>query len=222
MSDRPIIFSAPMVRAILEGRKTQTRRVLKDAPKTHLLDRFSDGIAYFSAREGGIHMQSKVRYAVDDLLWVREALIDDAADFGFVRYAADDSLVKLDTPEKKQWGHMRSVRRIVPSIHMPRWASRITLRVTGVKVERLQDISEEDAIAESASSRRNSKGDLDWSMDWDQIGKFSKHLGANLSQNDIALGNARWAFASYWNTVHGDDGWHDDPWVAVINFERLA
>lgn len=205
MTEHPIIFSAPMVRAILEGRKTQTRRVLKDAPKTHFLDRFSDGIAYFSAREGGIHMQSKVLYAVDDLLWVREALIDDAADFGFVRYAADDSIVKLDTPEKKQWGHMRSVRRIVPSIHMPRWASRITLRVTGVKVERLQDISEDAAAAEGV------RPPVDV-MTPQQCAALCRVFGAD---NGMIA-----SFAALWEEINGP--WDANPWVAVISFERVT
>jgi hypothetical protein len=259
MTEHPIIFSAPMVRAILEGRKTQTRRVLKPQRGVTISDTVSAGTVFGIAQVRAVPRDKLVgHYAVGDVLWVRETCRaeelsrpkferpttakekatlkrttivecpeDDGADG--VRYLADNAWRKIEnTPQAgNAWMDLynyrgqgqRGIGKIVPPIHMPRWASRITLKVTGVKVERLNDISEEDAIAESASSRNNSDGDLDWSMDWGAIGKFSQYLDGPLTQRDIALGSAKWAFASYWNTLHGPGAWEANPWVAAITFE---
>ena len=123
MTERPILFSAPMVRAILDGNKTQTRRVVKLKPdymETFL--RLPNKVACCPYGQPG------------GRLWVRETFEDcESALHSCVLYRADGG-----TPGTK-W---------TPSIHMPRWASRITLEITGVRVERLQDISEEDAISE--------------------------------------------------------------------------
>ena len=123
MTERPILFSAPMVRAILDRTKTQTRRVVKLKPdymETFL--RLPNKVACCPYGQPG------------GRLWVRETFEDcESALHSCVLYRADGG-----TPGTK-W---------TPSIHMPRWASRITLEITGVRVERLQDISEEDAISE--------------------------------------------------------------------------
>jgi len=124
MKERPILFSGPMVRAILEGRKTQTRRIVKPQP---LRDR---GVMAFN---DGEHPQMRCPYGKPgDRLWVRETWCPDVEPYTF-RYKADG-----DEP----------LERWRPSIHIPRWASRITLEVVSVRVERLQNISEDDALAE--------------------------------------------------------------------------
>ena len=112
--ERPIIFSGPMIRAILEGRKTQTRRIVKP----NCLSKLSP-----YGRTG-------------DRLWVRETWGHNPEGPGYVYRSDGDFDMKF---HGDRWR---------PSIHMPRWASRITLEVTGVRVERLQDINEEDALAE--------------------------------------------------------------------------
>lgn len=146
MSIKPIIFSAPMVRALLEGRKTQTRRIIKPRPwnadgdtvnisiaKSAAYVQGADAQWYYSFEHplGGPLTAYVSTFNRGDLLYVREAF---ATDNVVVRYAATDDIHEL--------------RKVKPSIHMPRWASRLTLAVTEVRVQRLQEISEEDAIAE--------------------------------------------------------------------------
>lgn len=137
MTDRPIIFSAPMVRALLEGRKTQTRRVIKPQPHEHPSGRW----------------MAEIRFTKGDRLWVREAFItgfdldEDDRPTGDrkVWYRATDGGLRWYDPDAD---HFLDVAPWRPSIHMPRWASRLTLTVTDVRVQRLQDISRGDAMAD--------------------------------------------------------------------------
>jgi hypothetical protein len=144
MKDKPILFSGPMVRAILEGRKTQTRRVIK------FHEWFLDEYTRFGRHE--IQSEIDCPYQVGDRLWVRETWaypIDvkrTSAHLGEIEYVADQTTLYE--------GHWKKV----PSIFMPRWASRLTLRVTGVKVERVQEITEADCIAEGMPKDNNSIG----------------------------------------------------------------
>lgn len=131
---RPILFSGPMVRALLEGRKTQTRRTMKTPP-----DSFEAQYTVLSACPHG---------QVGDRLWVRESFAD-------VPHPADEPHPRLRRGPKGKgitwradWVGNPSGFKWKPSIHMPRWASRITLEITDVRVERLRDIREDDAIAE--------------------------------------------------------------------------
>ena len=216
MTDRPIIFSAPMVRALLDGRKTQTRRALRVPAPFDPSDEISAQIA-----TGFIEPQ----FRRSDRLWVREAhYMTDDGESSFAVFAEDEARVAE---------HLRDMQTIIachphidwskhlrlrPSIHMPRWASRITLTVTDVRVQRLQDISEADAVAEGATSRQGAWPSPDWSMDWSEIGKRSRATGKPLTQACIALGAPRWAFASYWNDLHGPDAWAANPWVVALTF----
>ncbi len=164
MADRGIIFSAPMVRALVWGLKTQTRR-LADSP--------------LRLSEQG------------DRLWVRETWAK-APPYG-VRYPATDSVSEL--------------RKMHPSIHMPRWASRLTLLVTDVRVQRLQDISREDAIAEGLIHKT---GVIE--PDWWMLPR-PLHQGSFLSP--VA------AFSWLWNSLHTDPGkrWEDNPEIVALTFE---
>lgn len=185
MADRPILFSWPMVRAILTGTKTQTRRVVKPAP-----DWKPVGCPY--GQPG-------------DRLWVRETHYlhgvwsvrkDDGGKRRWTFHPSRDMGVQFTEPNGFIKGRSTTVhgwyRR--PSIHMPRWASRITLEVTGVRVERLQDISEADAIAEGVNNSLHLPG-----------GRF-----------------ARENFAHLWWTINGDGSWEANPWVWVVEFRRVA
>jgi hypothetical protein len=193
MTERPILFSAEMVRAILEGQKTQTRRKMKPAkakrPKRWLIDDAAVNGLVCPYGEPG------------DLLWVREAwrvhksydVLNAARVYGAmggdVAYCVD----YLATPRNEDfWGRGR------PSIHMPRWASRITLRITDVRVERLQAISEDDARAEGCPYPPEWAGRF---MDRDETAKT-------------------W-FKSIWNTINGPGAWDANPWVWAISFERV-
>lgn len=169
MNERPIIFSGPMVRAILDGRKTQTRRVVK-------LN--ASGRAQRKGRNWHLADPECVLacpYGVPgDRLWVRETWQDGN---GGIYYATDGNTA---APWK-------------PSIYMPRWASRITLEVVSVRVERLNEIGEEDAIAE----------------------------GSQCAGVPASLTN-RGAFAKLWDSINAKTHpWASNPWVWVVEFKRL-
>ena len=206
--DRPIPFSGPMVRALLAGTKTQTRRVLKVEPPPgaeRVIRPFRDERLQWAAtdphdmEQGQLVLGDAPRCpygAPGDRLWVRETWQAFERGYDVYRcipkrrpencgllYAADD----VDTMEF--WR---------PSIHMPRWASRITLEITGVRVERLQDISEEDAEAEGVDEwARGACGDPDalWPSD---------------------------KFELLWCGINGRDSWQANPWVWVLSLRKAA
>lgn len=188
MKDRPILFSAPMVRAILEGRKTQTRRLVADR---HVMCVGRPELADCPYGELG------------DRLWVRETWAghesDDDISPARMPAAWDGSLASAPPVwyQSTETDH-RGRGRWRPSIHMPRWASRITLRVTSVRVERLQAITPEDVVAEGVAP--------------------PMQLGA------LPLAWARHtkiAFANLWDQLNGARAsWGSNPWVWVVGFER--
>jgi len=156
VTERPILFSSPMVLALLEGRKTQTRRVVK--PQPEMRSEF-EGAYAFTGRlvapgykaVGLVYADTNMvrcPYGVPgDRLWVREALYLDFEN-GWC-YHADRKHLDMRTEQAEDWElAVPADRYRYPSIHMPRWASRITLEVTAVRVERVQDITEADAVAE--------------------------------------------------------------------------
>jgi hypothetical protein len=256
--DRPIIFSAPMVRALLAGRKTQTRRILKPQPlavakATHMVKVGActrTGRAVWEAHDdrgpiegafpAGQHCLESNAFTINvgDLLWVREnwrpCAWDEDGDFR-VHYPADDarsewlilndgdaaqSLIErvCDELDRKgadmtEAGHYASADalRVRPSIHMPRWASRLTLRVSSVKVERLQDISEADAVAEGI-------GDLGAAID---DGTVSETTGETATETGRRL---RWAsrlYAQLWDDINGNGAWDANPWVVAVTFSVI-
>lgn len=214
MKERPILFSAPMVRAILEGRKTQTRRAVKLPFGRGMLTQDVWRPFHPDSEHDREVMPLWCPYGVHgDRLWVRETWArtwgEDDAPLGSVIYRADIP----------NWAEERNVRRLAkglaaqnpwkPSIHMPRWASRITLEVTGVRVERLQDISEADAKAEGVDP---------WSLPEDVM---MRTPGPEAYRR---------TFERLWNEIHQDrasrwfrKGSHSirSPWVWVIEFKRL-
>ena len=212
MADRPILFSAPMVRALLEGRKTQDRRVLKPQP-VPCLSWSAPPAGTYSSNRGW----SRIPVQPGDRLWVREAFyLTDDGEAGCAVHAADEDAVKE---------HFRSIRetqakhilsdgwadphlRLRSPIHMPRWASRITLIVEAVKVERLQDISESDAIAEGM---------------WQQDCPGEESHGAWTGGVDFLYGwNARGAFRRTWELINGAGSWNENPWVTAIAFRVVV
>lgn len=180
MRERPILFSGPMVRAILAGTKTQTRRVVKPQPAGEWASPGRSSCPY--GRPG-------------DRLWVRETFGHFERSEGFkpgcaVFYRADGNCLKLEP-----WR---------PSIHMPRWACRLVLEISAIRMERLQAISEADAIAEGASFH-------------DGLGVG--HSGWRHDFGDVHA-TARDAFARLWRDLNGPDSWSANPWVWVVEFMR--
>lgn len=244
MAEKPIIFSGPMVRAILDGRKTQTRRALSRSntlfngmpwPKEV---KFSDcdwPSAWIDsgpspAGNPGPYLHVQWPYGklcdggTDELLWarvyprlqpgarlwVREAFADTLG-MGFDKryhYAADVRPGSESDQIRKDYGV-----KWKPSIHMPRWASRITLRVIGVKVERLQDISEADAIEEGVCKFAEQ---ADRSTSWQGLKPVDRDAMVR-----AIYGSARRAFQHLWESINGENSWQDNPWVAAYTFEMV-
>lgn len=197
MTDRPIIFSSPMVRALLDGRKTQTRRVLTsgcdEAPAF-----VDDGIVTAFDADDRPYRWPRT-HAIGDRLWVREAhtLLPRTAYRGSV---GTGTIEQVEHPTDGytaavfREGFDRSGRpRWRPSIHMPRWASRLTLTVTDVRVQRLQEISEEDARAE----------------------------GVELGGQNATSSNNVFAYQCIWDHLNAKRSgctWSDDPWIVALTF----
>ncbi len=212
MADRPIIFSAPMVRALLDGRKTQTRRVLGNSgPGRGRSNIFSAQIGWsdsYVLDPGNANWRERdTPYAPGDRLWVREAFyLTDDGEAEAVVYAEDEGglaehreairQMQADLRLSDAWAapHLR----LRSPIHMPRWASRLTMTVTDVRVQRVQEISEDDARAEGVLP--------------DGFEGYRGHEGT------IGYPTAIWAFRHIWNSIHGPDAWDANPWVAAISF----
>lgn len=227
--ERPILFKAPMVRALLAGTKTQTRRIMDPQPEPMPADvgRMSpyDDTGYWWSSTKAKSMvtmhdapcMSPYGYK-GDRLWVKETWrpthghghgpcecssvrIAYAADGGWKEFAPEAVDVDWKIPKAALRG-----KNVTP-LFMPRWASRITLEVTGVRVERLQDVSEEDAEAEGVAS-------LDGEID--EVALCAKAKAMGLTTDD-----ARAWFATLWGSINGDSAWDANPWVWVISFRRL-
>ena len=210
MKERPILFSGAMVRAILDGRKTQTRRIVKESHFIHA--------KYVSDGEGGLlaHDTYRCPYGKSgDRLWVRETwLPDPPADSDewvdhtdtYVSWSGCGSRIDgvppaLRKPEhciyREAWdaaGWNPSELAWRPGIHMPRWACRLVLQVTGVRVERLQDISEVDAACEGAGDPIACEG------------PDTPH---------------RTMFSRLWGSINGAGAWEANPWVWTVEFRRI-
>ena len=207
MTDHPIIFSAAMVRALLDGRKTQTRRLAWGKPMPGLYERNGRGELVPIPRPSPWQ-----RVQPGDRLWVREACWTNSTPEGDgVRYAADHAWRVIEnTPEASEaWckldcyggqagrDNATDTGMLVPSIHMPRWASRITLHVEAVRVERLHEITEADAMAEGVKA-----------LEYE-----AHHVAAGFG--------ARMAFEQIWDTLHGPGAWATNTEVVVLQF-RVA
>lgn len=204
MKERPILFSGPMVRAILEGRKTMTRRVVK-------LRHGADVVVV----NGQVWKPARVDYAgyVDcpyghpgDRLWVRESwrTVKEADDIAPRDLnAAHRYWYEADAPHQIGFGKCR------PSIHMPRIASRILLEIAAVRVERLHDITEADAQAEGVERVVVGSG---WRRYCDPD---SEEVGVP------PCGDARRSFRSLWKYINGAESWNANPWVWVVEFKRV-
>ncbi|WP_397321977.1 hypothetical protein [Pantoea agglomerans] len=207
MRERPIIFNADMVRAVLDGRKTQTRRVMKVQP--HAGVRNSPFVK--SGIEDGHGKELVCPFGeVGDRLWVRET-------FRVHSRATDVATLVYKASEQQSWTQQTHrvpiekcnkpavVDKWTPSIHMPRWASRITLEITSVRVERLQDISAEDVTAEGIKTLGESMWGSQWWVDAPQA----------------AINDAHLQFSIIWSKIYGEESWHANPWVWVIEFKRV-
>lgn len=216
MKERPILFSGPMVRAILDGRKTQTRRVIKPQPycPTPEGDYYPDPYAkthywcFWGKRGTDAHNKCSVPLfrcpygQPGDRLWVRETWATDSQvdnvmprdlSKGEPIYYAASNVWRTTGCQPILRGKLR------PSIFMMPWMSRILLQVTNVRVERLQDISEADVISEGV-----------------------RDLGNGFGEFNHARGMQRAVFHHAWEQINGPESWDANPWVWVIEFKRVG
>jgi hypothetical protein len=202
MKEHPILFSIPMVQAILQGRKIMTRREIKPQP----IDNVEvDGNFFEGNHKGYVKVDGHpnwrdqfahefCRYKVGDLLWVRETFEvylcnDGGEDYTQIRFVSDGRMIRFNTslsPNKH------------PSIHMPKDAAQIWLEVRDVKVERLQEIGQEDAKAEGV-----------YGVEWGE----SDHGG---------MPNYKLPFKNLWQSINGEESWSENRWVWVIQFKVLS
>ncbi len=224
MADKPIIFSTPMVQALLNGRKTQTRRLIKPQPYTVESVVFtwegpkSSFLCGPEAVISNLRDHGAVRYAPGDRLYVREAWraplhADDVPPREIdrltgIQFAADGMPLG-------PFGRLRA------SIHMPRSASRLTLAVTEVRVQRLQEISEADAMAEGGICEAYER----------QVGEGYGDCWSYSHGQEKGADSARESFRDLWNSLHpsiirrssgtskaNPGAWDENPWVAAISF----
>jgi len=206
MRERPILFSGPMVRALLADKKTQTRRVVKD--QSSVSDVAGGGVepVIWWPRDGDNLLPCPYG-SQGDQLWVREMLTRSG---GMVQYAADLQATKIVWPAS--W---RQDPR--PSIHMPRVFSRITLELTDVRVQRVQEISEEDAQAEGCDPCPRCKGE-------GTIIAWQDGMPGGEECPEYCYGRkARGSFAALWDSINEKRGfgWSNNPWCWCISFRRL-
>ncbi|MGJ5858285.1 hypothetical protein [Serratia sp. G204Y] len=219
MKERPVIFNGEMVRAILDGRKTQTRRTLnwKRQPYTEMAER-DDGSLWPWAEDGergGDIWFSCPFGEVGDRLWVRETFAGHYLDDDQIQDIKDgrDKAEDLCEYRADYSDDADCVDGWTPSIHMPRWASRITLEITAVRVERLNDISEEDARAEGVRAIENNFGNGP---------AYCDYLLPNLNDTAEWYNRASDSFKSLWKSIYGVENWRANPWVWVIEFRRVG
>lgn len=225
--ERPILFSTPMVQAILEGRKTQTRRIVSKSNSLHSLvwDAFDWSEVYVNSPVG-LKVKCKgqeelwriwPKWEVGDILWVREKTrryyetdVNGNIDYDrlVVEYATDktEEIYLMDGDGSIAMTKDGEERFVPwkPSIHMPRSACRIRLQITDIRVERLQDVSEEDAKAEGVERFPNGR--------WKMYG---------LHHNVYDMPTAHDSFRTLWRTINGEESWNANPWVWAIAFKGL-
>jgi len=222
MKERPILFSGEMVRAILDGSKTQTRRVIKvpgkhnnpgDIQHRESGDKWYKNSVWSMRTYSGMwgdythrDFMSKCPYGeIGDKLWVKETWFnDEGSDECTTYYPA-----LMDDHELFEIRHIKKR----PSIFMPRWASRLSLRITNIRVERLHDISEEDAIAEGI--QEVTKDGIVFKYCVNDHKDYSSTPWQNMPRT------AKEAYKNLWEKINGKDSWDKNPWVWVVEFRRV-
>ncbi|CAY73975.1 hypothetical protein EPYR_01595 [Erwinia pyrifoliae DSM 12163] len=218
MKERPILFSHQRVRALLSGQQRQTRRIMKSQPLEPGQDNHE---GCYGIDVLGNHLQGNRVLSLDNLshhcpygqpgdrLWVRETWrgpIVPAEDIvryqqspsqfkkaDYCQYQADSSIYSAD--DQEQLGGWQA------GIHMPRWASRIDLLITDIRVEKIQDISDDDVMAEGV--------------------QVETHFLNNFFTLQSEAGSAKDAYRKQWVTLYGCNSWEANPWVWVIEFKPI-
>lgn len=208
VKERPMLFSAPMVRALLDGSKTQTRRIMKPQPvpipgepgkhwwpsnAAQSMMRVEDGFQ----KHPGIFDDACPHGQPGNHIWVRETFcLDDDGHEEWPVFRADGAKLPQRQPT-------REPARWTPSIHMPRWASRILLEIVSVRVERLNNCSEADALAEGVKAEP------------------CDHVRLSCEEIGCCGPTGKGMYAALWDQINGAGAWAASPWVWVIEFKRV-
>lgn len=214
--ERPILFSGPMVRALLDGRKTQTRRTVKPRRGSSLFALEDDGSPVWTDSyimdpgNDDCRMRDNPYGKPGDRLWVREAWAPVPA----TAYRHSEGIQQVVNPDDPHLaaifaaGWDRSIPKWKPSIHMPRWACRLVLEITDVRVERLNAISEADAMAEGIA-RFEGERFFHW-----EPNPEPRHPRFNGVTPEAG-------FQFLWETINGDGSWDANPWVWAVSFRVI-
>lgn len=207
MKERPILYCAPMVRSVLDGSKTQTRRVVKPSHCGYARDSDTDGDLLAALDACDISQSISPYGQPGDRLWVRETFREWGGTEKRIDYRATTDVPNPDANWK-------------PSIFMPRAASRINLEITAVRVERLHDISEADAVAEGLACI---------TKDGDRTRKYGIPDADGMPGTDDHgwpwnewRSDPREAYRKLWESINGPGSWDLNPWVWVIEFKRIT
>lgn len=213
MKYSPILFSTPMVQAILNGSKTQTRRVVKGLdnlkePFFQSLVQHAYGKITFASLHSDEVVEPKCPYGqIGDVLWVRET-------FHNCSFENDKCFLYKSDFDK----NAADLVKWKPGIHMPKDACRLFLKIKDVRVERLQDISEEDAKKEGVETKPYGSYPFFCTIDYlssQHSNGFRPGFCADTGKQFIS------SFTSLWRKIYGRDYWEANPWVWVIEFERI-
>lgn len=200
MKERPILFSGEMVRAILSGAKTQTRRLYRPRPCDNVDD-----------KHGPLVVLPSPYGSPGDRLWVRETWTHDHDSLEDARAAHEDAMSESSVLYRASMTTVDAeIYKWRPSIYMPRWASRITLEVTDVRVERLQAISEADARAEGVAP---------FFVRFTHVVREQRITSGELARD----AEHRASYAVLWDELNADRApWASNPWVWVVTFEVVT
>jgi len=230
MTEHPLLCRAPVVQSLLAGRQTQDRRPIKPQPARCINDWTQDAeVGEVVMYRGWPHRLSASRgrnkrdageltptrihppWQVGDVLWVRETWGEDYVGSYLTSHGSQGQYLNGPKAEVvyKADGHVMTEvgTKWRPSIHMPRWACRILREVTGVRAERVQEISEEDARAEG--------------MEDDEWLEYIEYVGSVAGNVEHSMETLRDCFASLWNSLYGPDAWERNDWVWTTTFRRI-
>lgn len=242
MKSIPMIFNQEMVKALVDGRKTVTRRPVEvwrlpvdtiEIDSSHPESRYMSiasnhsrwGFGVFGATPEAAmenyngEYKSCAPYNKGDLIWVREnfkvelnQFYDLKGEYALV-YGADDgcNLINPNDDNNDKLANLVNKKGLTPSIHMPRWASRLTLRVTNVRCERIQNITDESAIKEGLITKEHRFSSMEYPLG---------DIGYMVSQNSNDIYSCPVAaYKDLWNSIYSN--WHENPWVWVVEFEVI-
>lgn len=201
MKEKPILFSTPMVQAILRDEKTQTRRIIKPQPEIRIFPCGTRKKYWTSDNPKLLHAKYiHQNYGeIGDVIWVRETFAK--REFPAI---GNPYIYKAEQEDGHYFGPWK------PSIFMPKEACRIKLKIIDIRVERIQDISEGDAKSEGVSLHERGKH---WLNYIDQSYKMTQFI--------YNLYSAKESYKSLWTLINGRDSWNNNPWVWVIEFKRI-